>query len=96
MSDNWKNARFVIRVLESGNQATEQDKADAYFMVKEFANNIHSIESENENLQSENKSLKRERAMLVEALHDIEDTRLKGYIDRVAEIAHYALYATDN
>jgi len=47
-----------------------------------------------EYLEEENESLKRERAMLVEALHDIEDTRPKGYIDRVAEIAHYALSAT--
>lgn len=38
----WEHAKFVQRVLEAGNEATAEDRAEAYWMVKEFRNLAHA------------------------------------------------------
>lgn len=38
----WEHAKFVQRVLEAGNEATAEDRAEAYWMVKEFRNMAHA------------------------------------------------------
>lgn len=38
----WQHAKFVQRVLEAGNQATAEDRATAYWMVREFRDQCHA------------------------------------------------------
>ncbi len=41
-SEQWKNAKFVCRVLEAGNNATPEDRAEAFWMVRQFRDQVHA------------------------------------------------------
>ncbi len=68
----WTNLKFIMRVLQAGNEATVKDKADAYWMCKELLELTHSAalsaqdaspKAEVERLTNELAFERRDRAM---------------------------------